>query len=36
VSLAVITWIEDEGDTKEKDEEYGDICYEAQESKTHS
>ena len=36
VPSAVITGMEDEGDAKVKDEESGDIWWEAPESKTHS
>jgi len=36
VPSIVITRMEDEGDTKVKDEESGDIWWEAPESKTHS
>jgi hypothetical protein len=36
VPSTVITGMEDEGDMKVKDEESGDIWWEAPESKTHS
>jgi hypothetical protein len=36
VSSAIMTWIEDEGDTEVKDKKSGDLWCEAPESKTHS